>query len=107
MSEHDSERRVRAWLEGAHRADRPPPFGRTREAARRRRTKRGPLWALVPALAAALLIIWNVRPRPTSGPAPHEIQSVEWNAPLDFLLQTPGSELLRAVPTFDTDRSLP
>jgi hypothetical protein len=32
---------------------------------------------------------------------------MEWNAPLDFLLQTPGSELLRAVPTFDADRSLP
>ncbi len=36
-----------------------------------------------------------------------DLASTRWEAPTDFLLRTPGAELLRAVPTFTTDvRSL-
>ena len=107
MNEHDQEKKLRALLEEAHGDDRAPSFRRTWDAARQRRATPGPWWAFAPAVAAAaLLIFWSVRPSPSSAPAPHQIPSLEWNAPLDFLLQTPGSEMLSTVPTFDTDWSL-
>ena len=123
MKDHDTEGKLRALIGEAHSADRPPSFRRTWDAARRIRATRGPVWAFIPALAAVgLLIVWSARPRPGSPPALQEIQAVEWSAgvtprlrfatlgasgPLDFLLETPGSELLHTVPTFDTDRSFP
>ena len=106
MNEHDQEKKLRGLLEEAHRDDRAPSFRRTWDAARQRRAT-PPWWAFAPAVAAAaLLILWSVRPSPTSAPAPHQIPSLDWNAPLDFLLRTPGSEMLSTVPTFDTDWSL-
>jgi len=108
LNEQDEEKRLRGFLEEAHRADRTPPFRRTWEGARQTEKYRRPLWPLVPAIAAlALLILWNVRPNVSRGPAPQSMPGLEWNAPLDFLLQTPGSELLNTVPKFDADRSLP
>jgi len=108
VNEQDQERRLRALLDEAHRADRAPAFRRMWEAARAVDQRRQPLWVAVPVLAAvALLLVWTTRPQVISTPASQQIPSLEWNAPLDFLLQTPGSELLNTVPTFNADRSLP
>jgi hypothetical protein len=35
-----------------------------------------------------------------------DLASVRWEAPTDFLLRTPGTELLRTVPTFTLEGSL-
>jgi len=108
LNKQDEERRLRALLANAHRADRMPPFRRSWEAARGTDKARWGLWPLAPAMAAvALVIIWSVRTKVSPGPAPESVPSLEWNAPLDFLLQTPGSELLDTVPKFDANRSLP
>lgn len=108
MNEQDREKRVRALLDEAHRADRAPPFRRTWEAAHSPERRRPLWWVGVPALAAvALLLVWTSRPSTISTSVPQPIQSLEWEGPLDFLLQTPGSELLNTVPTFNADRSLP
>ena len=104
----EQEKRLRAVFEEAHRGDRPPPFRRTWEAAHPFSGTRPAVWVAIPAVVAvALLLVWTTRPQVISRPAPQEIPSLEWNDPLDFLLQTPGSELLNTVPTFDADRSLP
>ncbi len=108
MNEQDQETRLRALLDEAHRADRAPAFRRMWEAARAGDRTRRPLWVAFPALAAVvLLLVWTTRPQvgPTRGS--QQIASLEWKGPLDFLLQTPGSELLNTVPTFNADRSLP
>ncbi len=107
MNEQDQEKRLRGLLEEAHRADRAPAFRRTWEAARVGDRPRRALWVAVPALVAvALLIVLMTRPQVVPTPASQQIPSLEWNGPLDFLLQTPGSELLNTVPTFNADGSL-
>jgi hypothetical protein len=108
VTEQDQEKRLRALLDEAHRGDRAPPFRRIWEAARAGDRRRRPLWVAVPALAAVvLLLVWTTRPQVAPTPASQQIPSLEWSGPLDFLLQTPGSELLNTVPTFNSDRSLP
>ncbi len=108
MNEQDQEKRLRALLEEAHRADRAPAFRRMWEAACAVDRRRRPLWVAVPALAAvALLLVLTTRPQVVPTPSSQQIPSLEWKGPLDFLLQTPGSELLNTVPTFNADRSLP
>jgi hypothetical protein len=108
VNEQDQEKRLRALLEEAHRADRAPAFRRTWEAARAGDRWRRPLWVAVPVLAAvALVLVWTIRPQVGPTPVSQQIASLEWEGPLDFLLQTPGSELLNTVPTFNADRSLP
>ena len=107
MNEQDEERRIRGLLEKAHRADQAPPFRRTWDAASRIDRHRQPLWPYIQAAAAvALLIFSNIRPKVSPEPPPQSLPALQWNAPLDFLLQTPGSELLKTVPNFDADRSL-
>jgi len=108
VNERDQEKRLRALFEEAHRGDRPPTFRRAWEAAHVSTRTRRPLWVAVPAVVAvAVLLVWTTRPQVISTRAPQKIPSLEWNGPLDFLLQTPGSELLTTVPTFDADGSLP
>src|SRR6266851_2802279 len=108
VNEQDQEKRLRALLDEAHRADRPPAFRRTWEAARVGNRPRRALWMAVPALAAvALLLVWTARFQVGPTRPSEQIPSLEWNGPLDFLLQTPGSELLNTVPTFNAARSLP
>jgi len=75
-----------------------PPFADTLAAARRRRpTRRGAVVAALAAAAALVLlaVIWG-------GPSRHQgivdLATARWEAPTDFLLQTPGAQLLRTVP---------
>jgi hypothetical protein len=107
VNEQDQEKRLRALLDEAHRADRAPAFRRTSEAARAGDRRCRPLWVVVPVLAAvALALVLTTRPQVGPTPASQQIPSLQWKGPLDFLLQTPGSELLNTVPTFNADRSL-
>jgi hypothetical protein len=108
VNEQDQEKRLRALLDEAHRTDRAPAFRRMWEAARAVDQRRRPLWMAVPVLAAvALVLVLTARPQVAPTPASQRIPSLEWEGPLDFLLQTPGAELLNTVPTFNADRSLP
>lgn len=62
-------------------------------------------WLAAAAVVAALLVgIWAVRrPAPTSPP----MASMErWIAPTDFLLRTPGREILDSVPRLAEQPSL-
>jgi hypothetical protein len=43
------------------------------------------------------LVLARFRPRPSVAPVP---SLTEWTSPTDFLLQTPGRELLKSVPQF-------
>jgi len=79
-----------------------PEFGRLwhgRADARRRQTR----WfmAAASALIALLALFWirSVQRRPDD----KTVASItEWKAPTDFLLETPGREMLRTVPEIGT-----
>jgi hypothetical protein len=83
-----------------------PPFRRVWAAARASRAngrprRRGRLAAAAAAaLTLALLaLLWR---RPERGPAPDPETSAsiaQWKSPTDFLLATPGRELLSTVPS--------
>ncbi len=87
---------LRALLRQAHAADAPPPFAAPRA---RRRLQLRPL--LVVAAAAALVAFIALRPRPPA------VAIAVWTAPTDFLLDVPGSDLLRTVPRFELKGTLP
>lgn len=75
------------------------------EAARRRRPRtwlRYPIAVTVGAASiavVALLVAHSGARRETLV----DLTVVRWNAPTDFLLQTPGGELLRTMPAFTTE----
>jgi hypothetical protein len=77
-------------------ASRAPGF----EALQRRRPPAVRPWRARAVAAAALLVVatllFKVYQRPASRPGP---LITEWRSPTDFLLQTPGRELLQGVPT--------
>jgi hypothetical protein len=100
---------------------RAPSFDATLAAALSRRTPRRtprPTWALAgiavaaAGIVVALLLRSGEQPRystPLTRPArvaagAHSAgtRAVAWSSPTDFLLKTPGSDLLRTVPTFET-----
>lgn len=89
-------------LSAAHRSDAPPPFAtfRARVPARPHPRRR---WLAVAGLAAAALVAALLWPRP---PAVARLD-VASPAPLDFLLDVPGTDLLRATPRFDLKGTLP
>ncbi len=76
-----------------------PPFRRVWAAARARRRPRPRVRFAVAAVALAILgLLWlrpDTRPAPESGTSPSIAQ---WRSPTDFLLATPGRELLSTVP---------
>jgi hypothetical protein len=51
----------------------------------------------VACIAIVALMVARLRPRPPLAPVP---SLTEWKSPTDFLLQTPGRELLKTVPQF-------
>lgn len=101
--------RLRSLFAELHAGDNPPTFERL---ARRRHGRRRPVrrWAAAAAalaLAAALAWTWARTTGPTGTTersAADELALASslsrWRAPLDFLLETPGSELLTVTPNF-------
>jgi hypothetical protein len=91
---------LRRLVHAAHDADRPPGL---RALLARRPPRRRRWWLLAPAAiaVAGALLLWPRR-------AP-EVASLDlgWSAPLDFLLDVPGAELLREAPSFELKGSWP
>jgi hypothetical protein len=110
MSRHDDDadlRRAFAALRESERQE-PPPFARLWQSAGRRRRARPFLLAAAgaAAVAAALLAAWLLRPQ---APVPARAAAVpslsRWRPATDFLLRTPGRELLGEPPALG--RALP
>ncbi|OLB17020.1 MAG: hypothetical protein AUI99_06200 [Gemmatimonadetes bacterium 13_1_40CM_3_69_22] len=55
--------------------------------------------------AAAVALLAVLRPGGTRA-LPVSLAAARWEAPTDFLLRTPGAELLRMLPTFTTEGRL-
>lgn len=103
---------LREWLVEAHRTDAPPPFSKLWRASpvSRRHRRRLPLVlgsvaaAAAAATAAALLLLAFL---PHHRSSVSQLEPLAYQAPLDFLLKTPGSELLVASPRLGTKGKWP
>ena len=100
MSLPDDERMLREAFDEIRRADaeRTPPFSRMWRAPHSTAAVRRPLvWIAAAALLLLIAATMLVRrpPRPVNLVS---IPPMEWKAPTDFLLDTPGSSLSRSVP---------
>ncbi len=108
----DERRKLQQFFAEVHAGEIPPPFGKLI----RRRRRHQPVvwkWATATALALALLGGWALREivwksgldalPPSSGDLALARSLSELETPLDFLLQTPGSELLGAPPRLTGD----
>ena len=87
-----------------------PPYEQVRARVSRRRPRLAPWPALVVAgaLAAAVISGLAVRRRPEPTPLPAAPSFEAWTAPTDFLLATPGREIVETVPAIGAGaRSLP
>ena len=79
-------------------------FAQTVAAARRRGRRVGArrtMWLVGAAAAAAIVVATVMVPGGTGEGTTRvtaELSSVRWRSPTDFLLETPGSELLRTTP---------
>ena len=105
--------RLREFFRQAHADDRPPSFSAVVES--RRPVRRAALWRPAAALAAVLLaaiaVAWLMPS--LSGPGAASLTEEEqlalarelsgWQGPLDFLLETPGREVLFAAPSLELD----
>ena len=111
MNAQHHDEKLRVALQTAHHDERPPVFDAlmARQAtvpARRR-------WALASStalatVAACALVIWNVRDAcPGAAPTTVAYSFGNWQAPTDFLLETPGRDLLSTVPTFEVVDEIP
>jgi hypothetical protein len=96
----DDDRDLRELFAGLKAEDRghSPPFRRPVRTERRRP------WSPRLAVAAAIVLIAVVLTRPDAPPRNTSPQLVDpgavtWRSPTDFLLNTPGNELMRTVPT--------
>jgi hypothetical protein len=78
---------------------RAPSFHATVAALAQRR-RLGPKWALRVAAAAAAVVVITLAYEHRQAAVRRERARSGWAAPTDFLLDTPGSRLLRTVPTF-------
>ena len=99
---------LRDWLAKAHQNDAPPPFSklwRAAPAARRHRRRLPLVLGSFAAAAAAAVLLWARLPHPRSQVS--EVQLLAYQAPLDFLLKTPGSELLTSSPGLGTKGKWP
>ncbi len=100
---------LREWLAEAHRSDAPPPFSKLWRAAapaapRQRRRLLLVLGSLAATSAAAVLLLARL---PHSPSPRSQMQPLAYQTPLDFLLKTPGSELLEAPPRLGTKGNWP
>jgi hypothetical protein len=110
MSGKDLDRKLGDLFREAHQVDAPPPFGRAWGAAGEQKAKQWPSWiwasaataiALASIFASARIGMHQQRQRA------YEMSWTEPRDPLSFLLETPGADLLRTVPTFDTKGEWP
>lgn len=90
-------------------AERAPDFASTWERAGAPHRARLPLLLAGAATALAGLLLLRPTPAPTPpSPAGAVLPSLgEWRAPTDFLLQTPGRELLSQLPALGRDLPRP
>jgi hypothetical protein len=104
MSGKDLDRKLGDLFREAHQVDAPPPFARALSAAREQRAKQWPAWiwasaataiALVSIFASARIGIHQQRK------LAYQMSLIEPTDPLEFLLDTPGADLVSTVPTFD------
>jgi hypothetical protein len=77
-------------------------------AERSTRRRPGSAWIAVPT-AAALAVLWFAVQDGSELEVPYaiDLSSVAWVAPTDFLLETPGSDLLATVPVIGETEPLP
>lgn len=111
VDERRDDERIAAALQSVHRDEQPPAFAdlivRPATVPARRR------WALASStalatVAACALVIWNVRDAcPGAAPASVAYSFGNWQAPTDFLLETPGRDLLSTVPSFEVKDEIP
>ena len=97
----DEDRELRRWFAAQRREDleAAPPFRRVWAAARAKRPPRTRARLAVAAVALALLSLLWLRPDTRPAPEPGMSGSIaQWRSPTDFLLATPGWELLSTVP---------
>ena len=106
MNDERDERGLRD-LFARQRADelgRAPAFAQTVASARRRgrrATVRRTMWLLGTASAAAIVVAMVMMPGGVGEGTQQvavELSSVRWRSPTDFLLETPGAELMRTTP---------
>lgn len=101
LEETDLRIRFRELREGV--AASTPPFVVTRVPT----TKRPPLsWmvATMGAVALVAVLLWTTVFRGgRTSVSGIDLSVIVWTAPTDFLLETPGRQLLRTVPVIDVD----
>ena len=106
MSDKDLDHKLGDLFHEAHGADEPPLFRRVWSIAPEQKWKRWPRWIWASAVTAVgLLSILSSLHSPGTRQPRQNADRTTWTEvsdPLAFLLDTPGADLLRAVPTFDT-----
>lgn len=113
MSAYDDDRYLRERFDSMRSAEaaRGPTFERVLEAARSPRFQPRLSLAHVAVAAAVVVALGLAITRSLESPVPRAGEMLaEWTAPTDFLLRTPGSELLSSAPVFappKLERSLP
>lgn len=119
MTKQPDDDTIRAAIAEAHRDDGAgaPPFAASWRAARgriaARRSHRPAIWlgaGFGLATVAAALLLWMRPPAPrdqvaaapdatiAAAPSAVDLSAGSWRTPLDFLLDTPGRDVLRTVP---------
>jgi hypothetical protein len=95
----EDDRDLRARFAELRRQDvlRAPDFAGLMQHARRSRARMFTRMAVAVCVLAAGLLVLVLYPRRPAPPAPSLTQ---WRSPTDFLLETPGRDLLRSVPRF-------
>src|SRR5262249_56434248 len=92
--------KLRELIEKAHQGDAPPSLERL--LAREPRRSRAPLVLVAGLLASAAALFFLSRLRQQSPPPPLVELRLPAPAPPDFRLDTPGPDLWRETPRFDT-----
>ncbi len=107
----DQRQRLKAFFSEVHAAETPPPLERLLAG---RKHPGAPIWKWATTIAVLALLVgwavWAVRlgsgaRAPEASPAELALARSlsDWQAPLDFLLETPGSELVHSLPRLSED----
>lgn len=95
---------LKAWyaeLRALERADAPAMAALLARAHGSRRRRRYPTMLAVAAVAATVLVVLWRREVGQRADDPGTAPILQWRAPTDALLATPGGELLRQLPALD------